>query len=85
MSIKKPILVTIDGITKTLIHSAKCGYFSPPENVENFKKTILKIASTPHSDLDTLGQNGYNYVRKHFNRETIAKTYLNEIKDLMNH
>jgi len=84
MSCKKPILATIDGITKELIQKADCGFYSEPENLNSFIKTIEKFISIDKKELDKLGENGYNYVKENFNREILSKDYLKIIKQVTN-
>jgi glycosyltransferase involved in cell wall biosynthesis len=80
MSCKKPSLVTIDGITRKLIEDAKSGLYAEPENSEEFYTVINKLLSMNPKELETMGESGYNYVKKHFDREILSKHYLNIIK-----
>ena len=80
MACKKPILITIDGITRDLIESCQCGYYSKPGNTKEFKKTIDKILSTDSKILEKLGQNGYDFAVKNFSRQELSKKYLNILK-----
>ncbi len=82
MSCKKPLLVTIDGITKELIYEAKCGYFSPAGDIEEFCKTINKFLSLSDEQMKSMGECGYEYVKKRFDRATISSRYLNILKSI---
>jgi glycosyltransferase involved in cell wall biosynthesis len=81
MSCKRPSLVTIDGITRELIQDAQSGYYAEPENSNEFYNVITQILSTPQEKLDAMGENGYDYVKRHFNREELSKRYIQIIKN----
>jgi glycosyltransferase involved in cell wall biosynthesis len=83
MSCKKPCLVAIDGITRELIETAQCGVYVEPENIEDFKEKVMEITSKTNEELSQLGDNGYHYVKEHFNREVIAQNYLKILKPLL--
>lgn len=76
MACKKPILITIDGVSRNLIKSSNCGFFVEPGNIKKFKETIDKIMNYDRTLFETLGQNGYNFVVKHFNRQNLSKKYM---------
>jgi glycosyltransferase involved in cell wall biosynthesis len=82
MSCKKPILVNIDGITKSLILKSKSGLYFEAGNIDSFKEAINNFICMSDSDLKTLGQNGYEYVKKYFNRENLAEKYFEIIKNV---
>ena len=84
MSCKKPILVTIDGITRKLIDEAKCGLYSEPENIRAFEEAIIRFEKMSNKELETLGENGYAYVKEHFDREKLADKYMGIIKEIVN-
>jgi glycosyltransferase involved in cell wall biosynthesis len=81
MSCKRPIINLIPGQTAELINQARCGLNVTPGDIEDFKNKILQISE---SDLNFLGQNGFNYVKEYFNRKTIMEDYYNFIKSLSN-
>ncbi len=76
MSCKKPVLVTIDGITRTLVEEANCGLYAPPEDVEAFKRAVEKMLQTSKEELKSLGENGYRHVKVHFDRDKLAEKYI---------
>ena len=84
MSCKKPVLVTIDGITKDLVEKSNCGLYAQPENLEEFKKVVEKFLIMDDSELKNFGKNGYEYVKKYFDREKLAKQYVNLITKVVN-
>ena len=82
MVCKKPILVTIDGITRQLIEESKSGFYCEPGNSEDFRRVIENIMRLDDSQLRQFGENGYNFVVKNFNRKELAKNYLTIISQI---
>lgn len=79
MSCKKPSLVTIDGITRKLIEDADTGLYAEPENVESLKEKIHKFIGMNEDEMQQMGENGFFFVQKNFDREKLAKKYLDII------
>ncbi len=74
MSCAKPVIIAIDGVARKLIEDARAGIYVEPENIEEFKKAVLELYDNP-SLCAEYGQNGYEYVKKHFSRESLADQY----------
>lgn len=84
MSCKKPVFVTIDGITRDLIETSNCGLYAEPENIDEFKNIVDKFLSMSDEELKTFGENGYKYVKENFDREKLADRYIELIKKVSN-
>ena len=84
MSCRKPVLVTIDGITRVLIEKANCGLYSEPENIEEFEKSIKRLSSMNTEELCQLGDSGFEFVKENFDREKLAANYINIIEEVVN-
>ena len=84
MSCKKPVLVTIDGITRELINNANCGLYAEPENILEFESIVLKYSKMSAKELGILGDSGFKYVKEYFDREKLAKKYIEVIKEVVN-
>lgn len=69
-----PIIYAIES-SNDLISDAACGVTIEPENPTAIAAAAKKLAEMSQSELETLGGNGYNYVIKNHNYETLAKTY----------
>lgn len=82
MSCKKPILMAIDGVSRELIENSKAGVYVEPENIEAFYLTIREYLLKPERLLSE-GENGYNYAKDNFDREKLAKKYLEEIRSII--
>lgn len=78
MSCKTPILMAIDGISRELVEAANAGVYVEPENAQAYNATIRKYL-LDNDRLVREGQNGYRYAREHFDREVLAKKYINHL------
>ncbi len=83
MSCKKPIFMAIDGVSRRLVEEADAGVYVEPENANDFASKILLYQKDPDRILRQ-GENGYNYARKNFDRQLLAKKYLTEIINIIN-
>jgi glycosyltransferase involved in cell wall biosynthesis len=82
MSCKKPVLLAIDGVSRELVENANCGIYVEPENAEDIVRGI-KEALKNKSNLTSLGENGYHYAKKHFDRTKLAKEYLENVQEML--
>ena len=82
MACKKPVLVTIGGITRELIEQAKCGYYSEPGDINSFKNLIDSFAAMDEEKLAEMGTKGYDFVLKNFDRTELAKKYITIIASI---
>ena len=80
MSCKIPILLLIDGVSRTLVEAADCGVYAEPENINEIVEKV-NWCMTNQSGLPKMGENGYNYAKNHFDRIDLAKKYIKNIKD----
>ena len=84
MSCKKPILLIIDGVSRELVETAKCGVFAEPENPLYIANKSKEMSTLKKSDLNQMGLNGYNYARANFDRIKLSKKYIQEINKVLN-
>lgn len=80
MSCKKPIMLVIDGVSRDLVETAKCGIFIEPENPADWAHKITEMLQKSEQELSKMGENGYDYAIEHFDREKLSKRYLELIK-----
>lgn len=78
MSCKKPILLAIDGVSRTLIEEADCGVYVEPESSVAISNGIISVMNDTNR-LHAMGLNGYNFARVHFNRNKLAMDYLENL------
>jgi len=75
MACKKPVLLVIDGVSRELVETAKCGLFAEPERTHDIAEKIRIYLKNP-ALIKTQGENGYAYAKAHFDREVLAEKYL---------
>lgn len=80
-SCKKPVLMAIDGVSRTLVEEADAGIFVEPENPVDFAQKVRFYIQSPDL-LQRQGWNGYQYAKKHFDREELANAYLDFIRHI---
>ena len=79
LAMGKPIILGVDGEARTLfIEQGKCGIFVEPENETELADMINYICEDKILYKE-LSKNAFNYVRQHFDRDKIAKDFINFI------
>ncbi len=82
MAMEKPIVLGVNGEARKLVEKADAGIFVQPENASDLANKIMYLKQYPkHSQ--KLGQNGLNYVRKHFDRNKLADDYLEILAEIV--
>ena len=84
MSCKKPILLAIDGVSRELVETAKCGLYIEPEDTAEWVRIVTKAIEIPINERNKMGQNGYDYAKLHFDRKKLALEYLEYLKQAIN-
>jgi glycosyltransferase involved in cell wall biosynthesis len=78
MSCKKPIIYCGNGEPVKMINEAKCGIVVEPENPWSLVEAILKLSRNPKL-AEKLGENGREYVLKHYTWNYLISRWLNEV------
>ncbi len=82
LAMEKVLLLGVDGEAKRhFIDKANAGYFFEPENVQDLVAKILLLVQNPE-ELKLKGQNGRAYVNEYFNRNNIATSFYEKLKNL---
>ena len=81
MSCKKPILMAIDGVSRKLVEDSKAGFYVEPENALDYVKVIDNYLQHPEI-MNEQGESGYRYAKENFDRNVLAKRYLNYLEKL---
>ena len=82
MSCKKPILMAIDGVSRELLEAAGAGSYVEPENISEYNRVIREYLNNP-ARLVTEGDSGYRFAKENFDREVLAKKYLDSISVML--
>ena len=80
MACKTPVVMVIDGISRQLIETANCGIYAEPENERAIADALLKYKLSPEL-INEHGENGYDYAKTYFDREKLAKEYVEQISE----
>jgi len=72
MACKRPIMMVIDGVSRKLVEDSNSGIYIEPENPQDFKNKIVQLISMNDSELERMGEYGYNYAKKYFDRDKLA-------------
>ena len=81
MSCKKPVFLLIDGVSRELVETAGCGVYAEPENVDQIVAAAKKMRALDN-ELEQMGLRGYEYARKHFDRNQLADDYALELQKI---
>jgi glycosyltransferase involved in cell wall biosynthesis len=81
MSAAKPIIIAIDGVARKLVvDDAKSGVCVEPENAQEIANKIRFYCNSSEIAKQH-GQNGYDFVHKHFDRSKLADKYIELIRE----
>jgi len=80
MAMSKPILCAVDGECRQMIEDAGCGVFAEPENVRQIAGQIRQLRNR-REKLRAMGENGRRFAERFFNRDDLARRYLDVLKD----
>jgi len=83
MACGKPIILAIDGVIREVIEKAQCGVFCPPGDENALAETILMLYQQP-ALASRMGENGRLYLSRHFNRTTIANSFIHLLENEVN-
>ncbi len=75
----RPIILGVRGFSADLVQRAGAGLCIEPENEHELLEAIDKLACCP-SLREELGRSGRDYVLRHFDREKLAREYLEVIR-----
>lgn len=86
LAMNKPLLLGVEGEAKELfIDEAKGGLAFEPENDQDLAIKVLELYNNPELR-NSLGNNGFNYVKQNFSRDLIADKFwkfLNEMDNIV--
>lgn len=82
MMSSKPILWNYSS-EKNLISDACCGFTIKDFSVDTMADKILEISEIEKEKLQTLGNNGHDFVIKNFTYSSMAKKFINSLQGMM--
>jgi glycosyltransferase involved in cell wall biosynthesis len=78
MAMERPIILAVEGESKGIIDQGNCGLCIEPENEHDLAESVLQLYRDPASGIQ-MGLNGARFVRDRFDRDALAKRYLEVI------
>lgn len=83
MACSRPVVLGIDGVSRELVETARCGTFAEPENARAIAEVLRSYARNPALAQEH-GRNGNAYALQNFDRNTLAARYLGHLLELAN-
>ena len=81
MALKKPILAGLIGESIEIVIKSNSGLKIIPENPNSLLENILHLRSNPEM-LERMGDNGFNFVKKKYNRKVLAYQMIQAINTI---
>lgn len=79
----KPILGMINGEGSDLINNSNAGLTCPAGDSRGLSENILKMSNMSSDEINKIGNNSYNYYKKHFDRKMLINKVENILSDLI--
>jgi glycosyltransferase involved in cell wall biosynthesis len=78
----RPIILGVEGNAAELVDEAGAGICIEPDNADELVATTLRLAEDPQLGR-TIGQDGHDYITAHFDRDVLARRYLETIEQVV--
>lgn len=79
LAMKVPLLLSADGESKKIfIEEAKAGVWTTPENTNDLVEKVFYLYNNRPA-MKQMGENGYSYVKQHFDRQMIMKGFFTQL------
>lgn len=75
MAMERALILGVEGESKGIIEEANCGFCIEPENHHQLVEAVLRLYNDPILS-ESLGRNGRRFVKRNFDRDKLAETYL---------
>ncbi|RNC70381.1 MAG: glycosyltransferase WbuB [Desulfuromonadales bacterium] len=82
MAMERPIILGVEGESREIVEQGRCGLCIEPENAVELAEAIRRLDADERLAGD-LGQNGRCYVSTVFDREVLARRYLETLSPLV--
>jgi glycosyltransferase involved in cell wall biosynthesis len=82
MAMGKPVLLGVQGIARQILETAEAGLTFEPENADELAGAIRELAENP-ARATRLGMAGARFARKEYDREVMARRYLDRLQNLV--
>jgi len=75
MAMQRPIVLGVEGESRDIVEAAQAGVCCEPQDANALVAAVLELAGDG-SRRETLGGNGRRYVAEHYDRDVLARLYL---------
>jgi len=82
MACQKPIIASLFGEAQTILENSKGAVITSPEDHQELSNAILDLYGN-HDKMREMGEHGALFVRNNYDRENLAKKYLEIIKSIV--
>lgn len=82
MAAGRPVVLAIDGVIRDVVENANAGIFVKPDDPSSMAQAVSFLYEHPEQRLQ-MGKNGRNYVIHHFNRDHIAKQFIETLEEMV--
>lgn len=82
MGMERAVVVAVDGDAREVVERAGAGIFVPPEDPEALALAVRELADDEPRRI-RMGKAARQYVLAHFNRDILAKTYLDVLAGMV--
>ena len=82
MAMQRPIVLGVEGEVKKIIEEAGAGIAIEPENAAQLAQAVERLREHPEQGA-RMGQQGRDYVARHFDRVVLARRYENVMEALV--
>lgn len=81
MACARPIVLGVDGEARELVETAESGVYVEPENSSALADAVVRLADNPQTR-ETYGANGRRFILENYDKNLLAKTYLDMLAKL---
>ncbi len=82
MAMGLPIVCAVDGQCREIVvEEARAGLWVQPEDVEEMAQAVMRLVNSPGLR-SSMGENGRQYVAGNYDRELLARKFLNALREL---
>ena len=82
MAVGKPILASLKGEAARILEASGGAVITSPEDLQGIVKAIRDLYQDPRRRAE-LGQNGRQYVERHYSRESLAEKYITIMQEIV--
>lgn len=78
LAMKKPIVASVEGEAASILKKSQAALIGNPENATEIASNILILYKNKYK-YKQYSENGLTFVKQHYNRKTLAATYINKL------